>query len=646
MIYSPIPPGHRAIPINEAGSSTNLGWSAAVLVQCKAEAPAQLVMLSNLPDSRAYLGCLLDGTGMVRLWLEIWVQNTEGLVTTEAGIERSVSNEFLDRRWQRRWQDLRMSSPAWFLFEIPRDQAKPIYLDVASGKPVAPKHPEGSTWTLERDDLQLEAAGLPKYSLSPWRYLQASSTPSSPKRHFIATDRRAPTSNDCRPPSPELGFNPAWLPLNPQGSPLAVCVHPSLDLEDYVDLLNGATLTDAGARKREVESGLLLSSLALASQDGRRHGLLLSDNNGAELLYLKLKLFLQVSRALSSQLRQHQSPLFNLDPASTGVLCPPPGDLPWAWMTTCHLIRPGRAFPLAIPDTAEVRFIPLGQSGQPAYCPAGLARRGNLSVTIWVEHVEIGSENRTHLEGRITTQSPVPVNPSDLLHFRLSEGPYTDSLFGTVIQAEAESRQEIEFRTWPRALTPSQATELKTFEGGKLTLCWCEIIPTLSSPYDFYSLSVLGARLFLSHRTNPLAKVVGELERLGRSASKLLPGNAPADRIAEVVERLLAEGAGGSHLSVKNLFGQLPDAATLTATIPSRMWAETIAILLRLMPGLGAVSQCADLGAVPSNGLHAPIEEPIQELESLSARTRSLLFSDWAFNEEAKTLLAELKDSV
>ena len=405
------------------------------------------------------------------------------------------------------------------------------------------------------------------------------------------------------------------------------------------------TVAEIGRRKRDAELAILLSQLTVGGQDGRRHGLLLGDNNGAEIFYLKLRLLAQAGRALHDHLLLHQCPLLNLDPASFGVFPALTGELPWPWTTTCELLRPGRAFPMAIPDTSEVRFVAVGQSGEAAYCPGGLARRGNLNVTIWIERVVSDDQNRTSLEGRIVTTSMVQVAPSDVARFRLSEGPIQSDFFGAVVLQGAESRDEIEFRTWPRAMTPEHAKELKRLEGGKLALCWCEFIPSLSSPYDLYSLSVLGARVLLSHKNNPLAKVLSELERLGRAAGKHLSAGADLGQVTQALETLLEPGGGGNRLGPQQLFGELPDAANLSADIPPRLWAEAIAILLRLTPGLGSVSQCLDLGSGPEGGLHLPLLDSLTALEDLCARARSLVFSDWNANREVRTILSQLRDA-
>jgi hypothetical protein len=602
-------------------------------------------MLANLPDQRVYLGCILDGKDMVREWVQIWVQNLEDFGATESGFDDQISSEQMDRRWKRYWQAASEANPAAILVEPPAEQLRPLYLDIGKWRVVRPATPEGQEWVLCRDDLRLAEAGLSKYSQSLLRYLRAAGA--SGTGRFVAADARAPLEQTALARSAELGFDPAWVAINPQGAAMAVRIHPPLDFEDYLDLLSGATTAEVGARKRDFESALLLSSLGTSGGGGRRHGFMLSGNNAAELFYLKLRVLLQAGRAVLRHLHEHQCPLLNLDPASFGISLGASEELPWPWTTMCELLRPGRAFEFKIPDTEEVRFVAVGDSGATAYCPAGRSRRGDLMATIQPIRVNVDeSGQRVAVEGRLRLASPEPVDLSDLVRFRFSQGRIPGEFYGTVTTEGAGLRREIEFRTWPRALTPQDIAQIKRLEGGKIERCWCELIPALSSPYDSNSLSILGARALLVHETNPLPEVVDILEQLGRAASDQLPPGAGLEPTVPVVQQLLATNEAFGRLAVHHLFGILPDAPKSADSLPPQLWAEALAILLRLMPGLGAVSQCADYGAAPGGGLHAPLEEPLAALENLCARARSLVFSDWNANKEVRAVLAELRNSL
>jgi hypothetical protein len=578
----------------------------------------------------------------VREWLQIWIQDLEEFIAIGSGFEDQVSSDQLDRRWHQYWRAVKDTAGFAVVLEVPENQLRPLYLDAQKWRIVSPLAPQGTSWILCRDDKSLGAAGLPKYSESTWRYLTTTGSRPDPQC-FVAVDRNAPVKAGVTSKSADLGFNPAWLPVSPQGGQLSARVHPPLGFEDYVDLLNGATLGQIGSRKSECEAAILRSTLAIEDQDGRRHGLLLSDNNAVELFYLKLRLFLEASRTLFIYLRELQCPLLNLDPASFGIFPGANAKLPWPWTTTCELTRPGRAIPFAVPYTSEVRFVSSGNSGATAYCPIGFSRRRTLVVAVRVLHVNIEDEQKASLEGTIWTSSPEPVGASDFLRLRIPEDVFAGDFFGTAVTDGGAKGMEFQFRTWPRALSPEEIVKLKGLEGGRLERCWCELIPALSSPYDLYSLSVLGARTLLSHDKNPLPLVVDEVERLGRAASVDLPKQASLQETAAVVERLFANDFAGTCLSPCHLRGQLFESSQSSDIVPSRLWAEVVAILVRLTPGLGPVSQCSDFGSAPTGGLHLPLEEPLAALESLCARARSLIFSDWNMNREVRSLLSELQ---
>ncbi len=642
MIYTSIPNGYRAVPLeSDLGS---FSWSISLLVRAGAAGKNELVMLANLPDSRAYLGCLADRENKVREWVQIWVQDLEGLLDIDQGLAEQLTGEQLDRRWRRHWQATKNLSPSQIIAETAVENLRPFYLDAQQLKVVCPKTAEGTEWRVCRNDAELEQAKLPKSSQSIWRYLAVGDAAKGTAM-YCSTDKRAPVGGLAQERSAALGFKPELIPINPQGGQVAVRVHPPLDFGDYADLIGGATIAEIGARKRDCEAAILASTLGVLGQDGRRHGLMLGNNNAAELFYLRLRLVLQAGKALLANLRGNQCPLLNLDPCSFGIGIQATGELPWAWTTTCELVRPGRAVTFAIPNTDQVRFIAAGDTGIPAYCPSTASRRGDMGVTIRPLRINV-EDRRVSIEGSIWVSSPFPVETSDIVRFRLTQAGIAGEFFAAVVLDKPGLLQEIKFRTWNRDMTPEEIAQLRRFEGGKLERSWCEFIPVLSSPYDFYSFSLVGARALLVNPTNLVSGVIDELERLGRVAGNQLPAGASLPQVVDAVEKILAAEKGNEILSAVQIFGQLPNRPKQVDFLPPRMWAETIALLVRLMPGLGNASVCADYGAAPSGGLHVPLEETIAALENLCARARSLVISDWNSNRELRSLLAEIKSSI
>jgi len=644
MTSATLPEGYKLVPLEAPASAAC--WSLYLVAREAGEAgPADWVVLQNPPYCYAYLGCICDGEGRVREWVQLWVQNAEEASAPEAGEAEGPSNQQLDVRWERHWQATGQLSPGAVLFRSPLETLEPLYLDPLDWKITSPRPAAGGRWMLCRDDEVLTRASLAAYSNSRSRYLLAQGAADG-EAHFVPALR----PDLAGAAGEELGADPAWLALNPQAAPMAARTHALLDFEDYADLLGGATVAEIGARKRECEAQLLSALLAPEGRETRRHGLLLDWNNPAEVFYLKLRLLCQTGRALLTHLRETQAPLLNLDPASFGVFLAGPGELPWSWTTVCELVRPGRAVPLPIQGTGVERFIGSGNAGAPGYCPAGLESRDH-NVTILLRDVKV-ERDRVSLEVTIKTKSPVHVSASDWVCFRLSSGRVTGDFYGTV--SSAEEGRELRLWTLPRPMSPRESEELcgvKTNKYNRFERCWCQLIPALSSPYDLYSLAVLGGRALLCHHDgeaegNSLGEVVDALESLGREVGEKLPAEADWRAIVTAVENRLRQEPKDPRLTQEHLLGWLPDRGAGANWLPASLWAETLAVLLRLMPGLPAISQCEDYGQAASGQLHVPLEQPLAELESLCARARSLVFSDWNANREMRSVLEGLRSLI
>jgi hypothetical protein len=71
------------------------------------------------------------------------------------------------------------------------------------------------------------------------------------------------------------------------------------------------------------------------------------------------------------------------------------------------------------------------------------------------------------------------------------------------------------------------------------------------------------------------------------------------------------------------------------------LWLATMAWLLRLFPGAGAQSYCKDFGDVSPLALETVFDAPIQELENLCLRLRSVLTPTTLANEEIAGAILE-----
>src|SRR5437867_5221562 len=102
------PSGYLAIPVHEPGEGP---LRLCVLVRQLPDAVAgHFVLLRDLHDALVYLGCVVDAGGNVREWLELWVQNVDGLEASLPAYRENFSNHSLDTRWAKTAEALRKLS--------------------------------------------------------------------------------------------------------------------------------------------------------------------------------------------------------------------------------------------------------------------------------------------------------------------------------------------------------------------------------------------------------------------------------------------------------------------------------------------------------------------------------------------------------
>src|SRR5438552_3361814 len=92
-----LPAGYLAIPIHETGEAP---LRLSVLVRQTPDPVAgHFVLLRDLHDALVYLGCIIDARGGIREWVELWVQNVDGLESSLPAYRETFSNHSLDGRW-------------------------------------------------------------------------------------------------------------------------------------------------------------------------------------------------------------------------------------------------------------------------------------------------------------------------------------------------------------------------------------------------------------------------------------------------------------------------------------------------------------------------------------------------------------------
>ena len=166
-----------------------------------------------------------------------------------------------------------------------------------------------------------------------------------------------------------------------------------------------------------------------------------------------------------------------------------------------------------------------------------------------------------------------------------------------------------------------------------------EIWPLLSSPCDLFALGVMAVRMLLANSKSNLPVILDEVLSLGRRlGEEPSQENSFVPRLKSLIERdqhLL--DLVSPHALIES--GDPPPEAR--SKIRFELWLEVIELLLRLFPGAGSNSFCKSFGDVSPLALETVFDRPIQELETLLLRLRSVLAPSLSANDEIAGVLLE-----
>ena len=637
-----LPADYRAIPVNECDQGAPLRLCVLVR-QTPDPAAGHFVTLRDLHDAMVYLGCVTDAAGSVREWVELWVQSVDGLEACLPAQRETFSNHALDTRWARNAQLLRELNPGGFLgtgWET--DHPLPTFLDLAGGAPVHPGDGNGSgRWTLCRADELLTTAGLPAYSTSLVRYLYQPAAGKESK--FVPMVAGAPQSAATTTTSAMLGKTDHHLPFNPQGGLMLATGLCPIGLEDYIDLLGGKPWKGIEhGRKHLTFDGPYRALEDWNEKEQSPAHLFLGAQGRAgrfvEVLHLKLQLLAEMVRQVRTCVSDLQLPFLNLAGDSFRIRLGQGGvGLPLFWTQTCLLAKPSDAYALPV-ETSDFRyFIRARVSGASIYLPEGVADSLQGTASVRLRKVLPPDQDRTILEGTLVTDEKLSSSPNDLVWVRLPLPSGRVDLYGHLYAGEGAAPGEARFRTVPQRLPENVVAALRAAEGVAFARSAFEIVPLLSTPCDLYSLGVLAARTLLVDDETSLAVALDEILSLGRQVAADHKPEVPlSERIRSVFEKDKRHSAAlGPH----RLTRQDNEAAEAFQWIPPELWYDTLGLIIRLFPGLGPDSVCRDFGDVPALALETVFNQPLEALEKLLIRSRSLILIDWNLNREVHTAI-------
>jgi hypothetical protein len=639
-----IPEGYSAVPIQE--SNVDATVRLCVLArQTPDPAAGHLVMLRDLEDAMVYLGCLTDAGGRLREWAEIWVQNVDALNTSLPALSESFSNHGIDERWAKTANSLSALNPEGFIrtgWET--THPLPTFLDLSQKKPVHPGPPD-NRWQLCQDDAVLQAAGLPAYGTSLFRYLYQ---PASKEARFIPVVSGAPTNSATHALAEALNDVQAHVPLNPQGGLLIAQNFSPLSFEDYTDLLGGKAWKGIEHGKRMLSFDGAYRNLddwTQMQQNGAHLFLGAQGHAGrfVEIFHLKLQLLFEALSLVRSFVEQQQLPFLNLGPDSFRVGLNKVGKkLPFLWTANCALAKPSQAYALPVESSDFRYFIRARPGGTSIYHPEGLNVSLKGTGNVRIRKVMPPEAGRTQIEGTLVMQERLNVSPNDLLWIRLPLSTGRVDLYGHLYTTDGLAQGEARFRTVPQIFAADAVTALRSAEGVSFPRSPFEVVPLLSSPCDLYALGVLAVRALFVNPQNSLGVALDEVLSLARQVATEYNADTP---VAARVHAIMTNNPRfADSLAPHRLVQEAMEPAAAYELLPPEIWYHTLAMIMRLFPGVGPDSYCKDFGDAQSLALETVFNKPLEDLEKLLVSSRSLILIDWHANREVHSAIRDIMD--
>src|ERR1041385_6152243 len=640
--HQKMPSGFTLAPIHPADSTTPL--RICVLVRDRPDpVGGAFLLLREQPGARVFLGAETDAEGSIQDWLEIWVQTLQYKDLSFSNYQERLANHAFDQRWRSEYELAKVSFPEDIIvIGAESRNPAPILIKRATGESAGLFAPtERANWEICKDDTLLESLGLPAYSTSPFRYLFQPN--GAETKTFLATSVDAPNnahvqSLDRLKSSPEVREI-----FNPHAGLLRVARFRALGLEDYLRVLEGepwqASLPGVA---RLFQSGIYSD---LQTWSAAQKGMPFLLNAGArvpdrlnEIFFLKLSALHQIFKELRRNVKSLQLPLLNLSPASFAITLVESGDqFPALWTARGRLVKPGQAYPLHIKSTEQKYFIRLGQTEPSIFLPEGLGAHSFGMGTVRLRNV-VQESGGLVLEGTLVAEDYLGLDPHDLLWFKLPLAEERLEFYAHVYTSEAVGPKEARFRTVPARLSESVTATLKK-SLISLSKAPYEIWPLLSSPCDLHSLGILAIRILLANGKSNLPVIVDDVQGLARHVGKEPLSEGGLSTKLEALlqkEKTLLDLVSPHSLTDLGL-----NAEQARSQIAWGIWLDTISLVLRLFPGAGAHTYCKGFGDVSPLALETVFDQPVQDLETLVLRLRSVLTPSLFDNTEITAAVLE-----
>ncbi len=643
-VLAEIPTGYAAVPVSEdqAGAALRV----CVLVRHEPDPVAgHLVVLRDLIDGRVLLGCLLDAGGVVQEWVELWIQDLEGLAQTTAACREALSNQVLDERWRKTFQALSQADPtAAIRTGFESKHPLPTYVDLSSMEPLHPVDPQSSErWVLCEDDALLAGKGLPTYSASLHRYLYL--PPLGGESPFIPVTPDAPRNEGVLSPNEITGGRRGLLNVNAAGGLMLVRRHAPLRLEKFIELLSGASWDGVLHGRSLIDLGPVTQALKNTETSFPEGGWLFLGRHGrwgrlVETFHIRLRLLADAARAARRVVGQTQRPLLNLSADSYQVRLASPGSgLPFLWTARAVQADPGDAVTLPLRTSDAQYFLRGTGEGASVYRPESASQAASGRGTVRIRQVLPEAGGETIIEGTFATQERFEAARYDLIWLRLNLTSGRVDLYGQLEQATALAAGEWRFRTVGQRLGEEAVSALRSAEGVPVNDTPFEIVPLLSTPCDLYALAVLATRALLVNAQTTLPVAVDEVLSLARQVAAQYDESVGLGlRIRTLFED---DERWAASLGPHRLCHEEIAPTEAFDLIPAEVWFDTLGAIIRLLPGIGPDSIAKDYGDAPPGGIHKVFDPAAEAFDELVLRTRSLVVIDWRFNREVHAVVRQ-----
>ena len=643
-----IPDGYSAVDLFPGGVQP---LRVCVIVRAQAEpVGGRLVVVRDVLDASVCLGCVVDASGSVINWVEVWVQRVDSIAASAGSGRGELTNASLETRWRRTVDGLDTTAPDMMIRTGWENENPPAMgLDLKRGTVRAPMHEAtGEDWDICRDEDVLSSKGLGSYRSTLDRYLWI------PK---LGSESPFVDANDAGAVAGEVltGVNRELAAFNFGGGLMMVRRLAPIGYADQTDVIGGRSWSGVrhGVEALDLRAGH--GTVVRATGFGGdpepidpdrlflgRHG---RWGRLVESLHLKVKMLAESVRAVRVAVEQTGRPLLNVTEESFRIEMWEAGvGLPRLWTTRVRLVDPGTAHSMLV--GASGGFVSPDGIGRGIYRPetGGGAASGRCDFRI--RSIDESDPGGALIEATFRTDARVADGGSELLELRVPIDGERVLLHGRVRSDQALGPGELRFRSEPKSLDGAIGTALRAAEGVALRDVSFEVVPLASTPCDLHALGVLGVRTLLVNGGNTLAVALDELVSLGRQAATEREADGSLT-LEDAFERAFfsdprwTDSIGPQRLVID----EIPPSQAVDM-IPPEIWIRVLATLSRMLLGVGSVGFYRDIGDTRGLSPHVVFDGALEELSGLLVRTRSLIVVDWRHNREVHSVIRAYREGM